>query len=57
MGGLRAGNYWVTSMNLDADAGDTRLRWDVPFTIQGGQTTQVELTNLNAIDSRAASAP
>ena len=57
VGGLRAGNYWVTSMNLDADAGDTRLRWDVPFTIQGGQTTQVELTNLNAIDARAASAP
>ena len=55
--GLPAGSYWVSSLNLDADAGDTRVRWDVPVAIQPGQTTRVELTNLNATDSRAASAP
>lgn len=55
--GLPPGSYWVSSLNLDADAGDTRVRWDVPVAIQAGQTTRVELTNLNATDARAASAP
>jgi hypothetical protein len=55
--GLPPGNYWVSSLNLDANAGDTRVRWDVPVAIQPGQTTRVELNNLNAMDARAASAP
>jgi hypothetical protein len=54
---LPPGSYWVSSLNLDADAGDTRVRWDVPVAIQPGKTTRVELTNLNATDSRSASAP
>lgn len=55
--GLPPGSYWVSSLNLDADAGDTRVRWDVPVAIRPGQTTRVELNNLNATDARAASAP
>ena len=55
--GLPPGSYWVSSLNLDADAGDTRVRWDVPVAIQPGQTTRVELNNLNATDARASSAP
>jgi hypothetical protein len=55
--GLPPGSYWVSSLNLDADAGDTRVRWDVPVAIQPGQTTRIELTNLNATDSRAVSTP
>ena len=54
--GLASGNYWVSTLNLDANAGDTRLSWDVPVTIHAGQTTRVELTNLNALD-RPDSAP
>jgi hypothetical protein len=54
---LPAGNYWISSLNFDADAGDTRVRWDVPVSIEAGQTTRIELTNLNATDARAASAP
>jgi hypothetical protein len=54
--GLASGNYWVSTLNLDANAGDTRLSWDVPVTIRAGQTTRVELTNLNALD-RPDSAP
>jgi hypothetical protein len=50
--GLPAGNYWVSTLSLDADAGDTRLRWDVPVAIQPGHTTRIELTNLNASDAR-----
>jgi hypothetical protein len=55
--GLPSGNYWISSLNLDADAGDVRLRWDVPVTISPGRTTRIELTNLNATDAHSASAP
>ncbi|HXN50350.1 MAG TPA: hypothetical protein VN943_00330 [Candidatus Acidoferrum sp.] len=54
--GLAPGDYWVSTLNLDANAGDTRLGWDVPIAIRAGQTTRIELTNLNALE-RQASAP
>jgi hypothetical protein len=50
--GLVTGQYWISTLNLDADAGDERLSWDVPVKVQEGQTTHVQLTNLNARDSR-----
>jgi hypothetical protein len=53
---LAPGAYWVSTLNLDANAGDTRLGWDVPIAIRAGQTTHIELTNLNAVD-KLASAP
>lgn len=49
--GLAPGKYWISTLNLDAASGDMRLRWDVPIVIQAGQTTRVELTNLNSIDA------
>jgi hypothetical protein len=49
--GLHAGTFWLSTLSLDANAGDTRLRWDVPVAIEAGRTTRVELTNLNAIDA------
>jgi hypothetical protein len=52
--GLPPGNYWLSTLNLDANAGDTRVVWDVPVTIRAGQSTRIELTNLNAIDLRAS---
>jgi hypothetical protein len=54
LAGLAPGEYWVSTLNLDADAGDTRLGWDVPVTIRAGQTTRMELTNLNASDTHAS---
>ena len=51
--GLAPGKYWVSSLNLDAAAGDMRLRWDIPVSIQAGQTTRVELTNLNSTEARS----
>jgi hypothetical protein len=30
-----------------------RLRWDIPVSIQAGQTTRVELTNLNSTEARS----
>jgi hypothetical protein len=52
--GLPPGNYWISTLNLDVNAGDVRLLWDVPVTIPPGQTVHVELTNLNAINPHAA---
>jgi len=49
--GLGPGNYWISTLNLDAAAGDMRLRWDVPVVIQPGKTTRVELLNLNSTDA------
>jgi hypothetical protein len=54
LSGLAAGNYWISTLNLDAAAGDTRLRWDVAITIKPGQTARIELTNLNATDAHAS---
>ena len=52
--GLAPGEYWLSTLNLDANAGDTRLGWDVPVAIRAGQTTRMELTNLNALESHAS---
>ena len=54
---LAPGNYWISSLSFNADAGDARVRWDVPVTIEAGQAFRIELTNLNATDTLAASAP
>jgi len=54
LAGLAPGEYWVSTLNLDANAGDTRLGWDAAVTIRAGQTTQVDLTNLNAVDTHAS---
>jgi hypothetical protein len=57
LAGLPPGNYWISSLNLDADAGDARLRWNVPVAIAAGRTTRIELTNLNATDAHSVSTP
>jgi len=31
-----------------------RVRWDVPVTIEAGQTTRIELSNLNTADVRSS---
>lgn len=51
---LAAGSYWLSTLDLQAGAGDSRLRWDVPITIEMGKTTRIELTNLNATDADKA---
>ncbi|HKV24845.1 MAG TPA: hypothetical protein VJN93_09670 [Candidatus Acidoferrum sp.] len=57
IGNLPPGKYWVSSLNLDASAGDVHVRWDVPITIEPGQTARIELSNLNSTDTLAALAP
>jgi len=55
--GLPAGNYWVSTLGNEATSGDRRLAWDVPVSIQPGQATRVDLSNLNATDNRKLSSP
>jgi hypothetical protein len=54
LAGLAPGDYWISTLNLDADAGDMRVRWDVPVKIERGRTIRVELSNLNSIDTRSS---
>lgn len=49
--GLPPGNYWISTLNLEASAGDMHVRWDVPVRIEAGQTARVELTNLNTTEA------
>ena len=48
--GLAPGNYWVSTLGMEATSGDRRIPWDVPVTVQAGQTTRVDLSNLNATE-------
>ena len=44
------GDYWLSTLDIDATIGDVRLRWDTPVTVRAGQTTRVELSNINATE-------
>lgn len=52
--GLPPGNYWISTLNLEANAGDMHVRWDVPVKIEAGQTARVELSNLNTTEASGA---
>jgi len=52
--GLPPGAYWVSTLNLEANAGDMHVRWDVPVKIEAGQTARVELSNLNTTEASSA---
>jgi hypothetical protein len=54
LSGLAPGEYWISTLNLDAAAGDMRVRWDVPVKIERGKTLRLELSNLNSIDTRSS---
>jgi len=55
--GLSAGTYWVSSLNSEATSGDRRMVWDVAAKVQAGQTTHLELTNLNATEAHKPPTP
>jgi hypothetical protein len=46
--GIAPGAYWISMIGIQAISGDVRLRWDLPVTVRPGETTRVELSNLNA---------
>ncbi len=52
--GLAPGEYWISTLNLRANAGDKQVRWDVPVKVEAGQTTRIELSNLNTTETRSS---
>jgi hypothetical protein len=48
--GLQPGQYWISSLGMDAVSGDRRLTWDVPTKVAPGQVTRLELNNVNGSD-------
>lgn len=48
---LPPGNYWISTLNLEANAGDMHVHWDVPVKIEAGQTARVDLSNLNTTEA------
>jgi len=48
--GIPAGDYWLSTLEIEAVVGDAHLRWDLPVTVRAGATERVELSNLNALE-------
>ena len=46
--GLAPGSYWIGMLGMQAVSGDVRVRWDFPVAVHPGESTRIELTNLNA---------
>ena len=47
--GIAPGTYWLSTLDITAQAGDARQRWDVRVTVPPGKTTYVALSNINAV--------
>jgi hypothetical protein len=52
--GLPPGEYWISTLGMDAASGDRRLSWNVPAAVEAGQTARVNLSNVNGEDPNAA---
>jgi hypothetical protein len=53
--GIRPGTYWLSTLDVDASAGDARERWDVLVTVRPGGPTYITLSNVNAAPAQHAS--
>jgi hypothetical protein len=47
--GVPPGTYWLSSLDVAAEVGDARPKWDVPVTVEPGKTEYVALSNANAV--------
>jgi hypothetical protein len=47
--GIAAGTYWLSTLDIVAQTGDARQRWDVRITVPPGKTSYVTLSNINAV--------
>jgi hypothetical protein len=54
--GLTPGTYWISTLGREASSGDRRLAWDVTVTVLPGQATHIDLSNLNAVETRKLAA-
>ncbi|MBZ5696345.1 MAG: hypothetical protein LAN36_13400 [Acidobacteriia bacterium] len=53
--GIPPGNYWISTLDVAADVGDVRARWDVPVTVRAGATQYVALSNVNSVQASRVS--
>jgi len=49
LSGVAPGAYWLSTLDVAADIGDMRPRWDVSVTVRSGETAYVVLSNVNAV--------
>jgi hypothetical protein len=47
--GIAPGTYWLSTLDIVAQAGDVRKKWDVRVIVPPGKTTYVALSNINAV--------
>jgi hypothetical protein len=47
--GIAPGTYWLSTLDILAQTGDARQRWDVRITVPAGKTSYVTLSNINAV--------
>lgn len=58
MTGIPPGAYWLSTLEIEAQVGDARARWDFPVFVRPGPVTRIELSNFNAVEpSRPKPAP
>lgn len=50
--GVPAGTYWLSTLNIYGQAGDTREKWDAQVAVRAGDSTQIILSNYNAVPSK-----
>ncbi len=50
--GIAPGTYWLSSLNIYGQAGDTREKWDTQVEVRSGDAKQVILSNYNAVPSK-----
>lgn len=51
--GIAPGQYWLSTLETQAAAGDVRIRWDYAVRVTAGSIAAAELSNLNAVEPRA----
>lgn len=50
--GVPPGTYWLSSLNIDGQVGDTREKWDTPVELHAGDAKRITLSNYNAVPSK-----
>jgi hypothetical protein len=50
---IPAGDYWLSTLESMASAGDVRLRWDTPVSVAAGRASRIELSNVNGVSPYA----
>jgi hypothetical protein len=55
--GIAPGTYWLTTLDVTAEVGDVRARWDVPVSVRPGQAAYVALSNVNAVQPASHNSP